>query len=350
DAFQRAAYNEWVAAADGGRGLIMLFANDAQTQIKSVMDYGASSAYANDFANGGLHYPNDEPSAYVALETGNYQNVAYVYVPADAGETTGTLTFGIRILNRMGNGVSTGTWCAYENFKLEYLMPVITLDETAATPPTTASNVAVRFVRNIIANTNAESGNAWNTICFPFDLTAEQISTFFGAQAVVKQLNEVKTNGNGGAQLYFEAVTDIVANTPYIMQTAQAATEYLIKGIDVKPSENQTVTVGGVEFVGNYVYPLVMANTGGTDYYILNDVFKSSTGRTKIKGYRAYFHVPAASGIKALGFRPDEATGIEETSVTDALEGAEIYDLSGRRVARPSKGFYIVNGKKILIR
>ncbi|MBR3442729.1 MAG: hypothetical protein IKG96_03630 [Bacteroidaceae bacterium] len=350
DAFQRAAYNEWVAAADGGRGLIMLFANDAQTQIKSVMDYGASSAYANDYANGGLHYPNDEPSAYVALETGNYQNVAYVYVPADAGETTGTLTFGIRILNRMGNGVSTGTWCAYENFKLEYLMPVVTLDETAATPPTTASNVAVRFVRNIIANTNAESGNAWNTICFPFDLTAEQISTFFGAQAVVKQLNEVKTNGNGGAQLYFEAVTDIVANTPYIMQTAQAATEYLIKGIDVKPSENLTVTVGGVEFVGNYVYPLVMANTGGTDYYILNDVFKSSTGRTKIKGYRAYFHVPAASGIKALGFRPDEATGIEETSVTDALEGAEVYDLCGRRVARPSKGFYIVNGKKILIR
>lgn len=344
DAFQRAAYNEWVAAADGARGLIFLFANGAQTQLKSVMDYGAATAYSNDFEYNGLHYPNDEISAYAALETGNYQNVVYVNVPAD-----GTLTFGIRILNRMGNNVSTGTWAAYQNFKLEYLMPMVVLDETATTAPAAATNVAVRLVRTLVGKDNATSGKAWNTVCFPFGMTADQITATFGKGTMVKSLDSVTKNGES-ASLTFAPVTEIVANTPYIMQLATAPTtnEYILRGVNVTPTDEPTVTVGDIQFVGNYVKDHVMANNGGEDYYLLNDAFKHSTGNTKIKGYRAYFHVPATSGIKSLGFDP--ATGIDEVQSTEDEESTTVYDLSGRRVARPSKGMYIVNGKKVFVK
>ena len=46
----------------------------------------------------------------------------------------------------------------------------------------------------------------------------------------------------------------------------------------------------------------------------------------------------------------EEITGIEEM-FSDVTEGAKvIYDLQGRRVAAPSKGVYIVNGKKVIVK
>ena len=43
----------------------------------------------------------------------------------------------------------------------------------------------------------------------------------------------------------------------------------------------------------------------------------------------------------------DEATGIEMPTVEDNAD-AVVYDLQGRRVAQPTKGLYIVNGKKVI--
>ncbi len=112
-AFQRAAGNGRVAAADGARSLIYLYAGANKTQIMSVMEYGAPSAYAGDFEYEGKHYPNDEASAYVAIGTGNYQNDVYVYL-AEAG----SLEIGIKNPTRLGGDFST--WAVYDNWTLTY--------------------------------------------------------------------------------------------------------------------------------------------------------------------------------------------------------------------------------------
>ena len=71
-----------------------------------------------------------------------------------------------------------------------------------------------------------------------------------------------------------------------------------------------------------------------------------------LKGTRAYFKV-AASEAKALTFSFDdgEATGIAtlENGELNLLEG-QAYDLSGRAVKTPTKGLYIINGKKVFIK
>ena len=46
----------------------------------------------------------------------------------------------------------------------------------------------------------------------------------------------------------------------------------------------------------------------------------------------------------------DTATGIAAASTSTPNNEAVVYDLSGRRVANPSRGIYIHNGKKIVIR
>lgn len=353
DAFQRASYNERVADADGARGLIMLFANDAQTQLKSVMEYGAATAYAGDYEYNGLHYPNNEASAYTALETGNYKNTIYVYVPADDGETTGTLTFGIRILNRMGNNVNTGTWSAYKNFQLDYLMPVITLSELSTTQPQAAANVLVNLTRSISAASSIESENAWNTICLPFALTADQVEAF-GEDVVVKKLTGVDTT-NGNATLSFTELASgegIEANVPYILKTTTAGTSYTFRDVTIAPSATPVTEIGSVQFTGNYVAEHVLTTD---DYYILGDKFYKSSGKTKMKGYRAYFHIPSSSGIKSLGFDFGDPTAIVSLG-TDALtQPVDVYTPSGQLVRRQAtsldglpRGVYIIGGKKVM--
>ena len=121
NAFQRAATFDDVANADGARGSIYVYANDQKTQIKSLMEYGATTAYTGeDWADAeynGLHYPNSYNAGFDALDSGNYRNVVYVYV------TSGTLTFGINNPNRLGNNdPNRGTWAMFNGFRLERMV------------------------------------------------------------------------------------------------------------------------------------------------------------------------------------------------------------------------------------
>lgn len=64
----------------------------------------------------------------------------------------------------------------------------------------------------------------------------------------------------------------------------------------------------------------------------------------------------ASSTTKNARFFLDEvivagATGIEPAVVTSSSQSRQvIYDLSGRRVGKPSRGLYIVNGRKVIVR
>ncbi len=119
DAFQRAASNEKVRDADGARSIIYLYANGAKTQLKSVMDAYAETAYDEyDFVVDGKHYPDTQAAAYIALETVDYSNDVYVYVAADGESETGTLKIGIKNPTRLGGDFAT--WAVYNNWTLTY--------------------------------------------------------------------------------------------------------------------------------------------------------------------------------------------------------------------------------------
>ncbi len=69
----------------------------------------------------------------------------------------------------------------------------------------------------------------------------------------------------------------------------------------------------------------------------------------QFRHFCSYLDLPTEStaGFDVLRFgKIEEPTAIEEAPVV-SLENAIIYDLSGRRVAEPGKGVYIVNGKKV---
>ncbi len=68
---------------------------------------------------------------------------------------------------------------------------------------------------------------------------------------------------------------------------------------------------------------------------------------TTLNGFKAFMDAPA--GVKGFAFSFDTVDEIK--SVLNGEHGQdEVFDLSGRRVAQPTRGIYIVNGKKVLIK
>jgi len=89
-------------------------------------------------------------------------------------------------------------------------------------------------------------------------------------------------------------------------------------------------------------YVLNKTETNGVGFYKL-----SSTGT--IGANKAYLTYSGASLARSF-FGFDETTGIEMPTAEVIDADAVVYDLQGRRVAQPTKGLYIVNGKKVIIK
>jgi hypothetical protein len=66
---------------------------------------------------------------------------------------------------------------------------------------------------------------------------------------------------------------------------------------------------------------------------------------------KAYLQTTVASARIAFDFDDNETTGLSEVTNTNLTNNTnEFFDLQGRKVAQPTKGLYIVNGKKVVIK
>ena len=87
--------------------------------------------------------------------------------------------------------------------------------------------------------------------------------------------------------------------------------------------------------------------------YVLNNgtkgvgFYRLAAGKTLGVG-KAYLTYDGALAPEFLGF--DETTGIKAIDNGQLTIDNEVYDLQGRRVTQPTKGLYIVNGKKVIIK
>ena len=111
-------------------------------------------------------------------------------------------------------------------------------------------------------------------------------------------------------------------------------------------------------FVGTLSDINVLEDDGTNINYVLskegNEVgfYKAAVAGTKVGAGKAYLPVAKSDAAKGMTFvYSDNATGISEiaTDVNRTADGA-IYSLSGVRVQNPSKGLYIMNGKKVIVK
>ena len=81
-------------------------------------------------------------------------------------------------------------------------------------------------------------------------------------------------------------------------------------------------------------------------YYVDQD------NAVSLRPTQAYFSVPGAIRAKAINLSVDgDVTGIMTIDNGELnFHAGKIYDLSGREVTNPSRGIYIINGKKVMIK
>ena len=135
-------------------------------------------------------------------------------------------------------------------------------------------------------------------------------------------------------------VANIKANNPYLLNGASGDCTLTLMDTDpVEPTGNlleiSTATTGNGEYV--------LANKSqGVGFYLWNGGYMGA-GRV---------YLPSAVVTNArefFGFDFTDITGISQVG-NEELKIGNVYNLNGQRVAQPTKGLYIVNGKKVIIK
>ena len=142
----------------------------------------------------------------------------------------------------------------------------------------------------------------------------------------------------------FTQVTKVPANTGLLLKGD--ANTYTVpvtsENIDGVSSALEGVTVATAKDAGIFV---LMNGTSGVGFYKTTNAFT-------VGANTAYLPASAATAkVRFIGLDGEEiADGIEAIEATEGVNNGAIYNLAGQRVTAPTKGIYIKNGKKFIIK
>ena len=138
-------------------------------------------------------------------------------------------------------------------------------------------------------------------------------------------------------------VNKVPANTGLVLKTTTPGSAVNVPVFDGKTPDN----VSGNKMVGSATATTAIAENGG--YILSNGVFQPATAGTLPAG-KAYLNI-AVNGARSLemSFDDENVTAIENIAKTKKNDG-QYFNLAGQRVAQPTKGLYIVNGKKVIMK
>ena len=139
-----------------------------------------------------------------------------------------------------------------------------------------------------------------------------------------------------------EEVTTVPAGTPLVLKKASAASyDVSVTASASAPATNLLKAGDGKTEIGG---------DGKYDYILSDGKFYHASAGTVAVG-KAYLHLDSnPAGARSLDIDFGGTTGISQMEDVRSKKDDVYYDLQGRRVLYPTKGLYIVNGKKIILK
>ena len=295
--------NGIATAAEGARGNTYLYGNGVKTQLYSLKDFPAETAWDGcNQSDAAGYYPDDVTSGAAATTGDNYLTELYVYV------SDGTLTYGIHQPSRFSNG----QWFGFQNFTLtRYDAP---------------ASITIKAGRQYTA--------------FSYDKALDFTGSDLTAQIVTSTTGET------------EYVTKVPANTGIIVGLAEPATEATTIQVPVCAEEIPAVT-GNLLVAVLEATPIQQTADSKNNYVFgakkgKEAFYKIPAAGIEVPANNAYLAVPTTTDAKEVIFLGGETTGIN--NVDAAAETGDLYNLSGVKVKKAQKGVYIQNGKKVIIK
>ncbi|MBR5062726.1 MAG: Ig-like domain-containing protein [Prevotella sp.] len=250
-------------------------------------------------------------------------------------------TYAVRAANEMG-GLGEATEAVLADSGI-----VLTDTDTEAPAPGTYATVT--YDRKLYSGLN--------TLVLPFETTREEINATY----VLRYTGT--TEEDGVFTLNFEEVSDLQANVPYaVIIEADDISLPVFENKTVVEADDLTVSDDNFSFVGTYTdFGKNNSIVKNGDYVAGAAKFKKAAGGNRVAAYRAYFknHTGNSAAMLAFNFAGINigsivsedggfVDGINQANA-DAAEGA-IYNVQGIRVKNATKGVYIQNGKKVVVK
>ena len=108
-----------------------------------------------------------------------------------------------------------------------------------------------------------------------------------------------------------------------------------------------------LQSVANHTYYFVMKKAANAES-ALEFAPLSTLAAVTIPAGKAYVTVPNSafnSTARSITITFDDASGINNVTVSPSMMGDEkVYNLNGQRVTAPTKGLYIINGRKVAVK
>ena len=248
-------------------------------------------------------------------------------------------------------------WNASENRYDGYAM---ILEETTDDNKTYDINTNIKpiHVSTPVINRFLPTGLVYTTVVLPFDYPS--IPKPEKEKTKVYAISSSSTTA-GTTTVTFTEVNSLEAGKPYLVNSFAAVLNFneVTGAVDIDwtttdEKKGDVTAVGTFEAItlsasdNAYVLPGTITSTG--------DLSFQKAGSVKVRPFRAYITVPAASGAR-INVVFDDATGIH-AATTEQLEGIfNIYSIDGKLVRQNTeskigleKGIYIINGKKVVIK
>ena len=194
----------------------------------------------------------------------------------------------------------------------------------------------------------------YKEIPYTAPITAAGWATYAPAYAVEFQegTNAYIVSGANTTTATLQQVTSVPANTPVLLQgtdgTATDAAMSVLISSTTNVSGNCLHVSTGTNPDGN-MYVLAKPNDEGENTYPVGFYLWDKTNGGNLPAGKIYLQL--SDETRSFIALPGEETGISATLMNNEQRiNNNVYDLQGRPVAQPTKGLYIVNGKKLIIK
>lgn len=215
-------------------------------------------------------------------------------------------------------------------------------DNAAVISSNKGKTVDVSLSRTLVAD-------KWNTFCVPFDIDLTD-GKLNGVEVRVMEFMDVESN-----IMCFGTTTKIKAGEAYLIKPLnESITNPILPNVTISSEEPKTLDTGNYSFVGVYS-PKSFDEQASKVSLFINGSAKLSRPKVNstMKGMRAYFACASEQAASAQLQLGGELTGVASI-VSDVDEDGNIYNLNGVCIGKDikglSKGLYIKNGKKFVVK
>ena len=183
----------------------------------------------------------------------------------------------------------------------------------------------------------------------PVTISAAGLATFASDVALdftgVTDLEAYIAKEESGA-IKLHQVNKVPAGTGVLLRAKNNATDFEVPVATTNDDVTDNIFVRGTGAA-------VASSEGGKYNYVLGkhngEVGFYLAGGMTVATNKAYLQTTIASARIAFDFDTEDVTAIEAVKAQN-VESSQFFNLAGQRVAQPTKGLYIVNGKKVVIK